>query len=170
MRKSAIAFFAALFVCSAAFASGKMLSVQVVQNNPGQSRIWATSEQFEQSLLDYYFATGRIVSNSPIFVFTGDERERSKSLRAALIENRDGGVDYLVRVELFFRSTNSSNAERPRLSDVERVAWKVYDVLSGAELFDGSVSGDSVSGRDDETGVEKLAFSVAERAETDMAR
>ncbi len=163
-KKAFFGFFALLF-CSAAFAKNSMLSIQVIQNNPGQEKIWATSEFFEQSLIDYFFNKGRIVSNSPIFVDNGDSRERSKSLRAALIENKIGGMDYLVRVEVFFRTTNSSKPDSPKLGNIERVAWKVYDVFSGAELSDGSAEpGPITKSNDNEAGIIAFASKVASSA------
>ncbi len=163
MKKIIVALIA--FFVSSSIWAGTQMSIQIVQNNPGQTKIWATSQYFEQAMLDYFFGQGKIVSNSPIFVDDGDSRARSSDLRYSLLENQKGGMDYLIRVDVFFRTTNSASSERPALSMIESVSWKVYDVLSGAEVGDGSMKTQKVAkGRDNELGIAELAEKVAYQA------
>ena len=107
MKKYFFAFIFA-FASAAAFSRANSVSIQIIQNNPGQEKVWVTSQLFEQSVINFYFDAGRIVSNSPIYISSNDSDENRKALRAALIENNDGGMDYLVRIELFYKSSNSS--------------------------------------------------------------
>ena len=157
------------FSLSAAFAKASSVSVQIVQNNPGQEKVWATSEFFEQSMIDYFFAAGRIVSNSPICIASDDDEKNRKALKAALIENNDGGMDVLVRVELFFKKSKSAAPDVPMLGNIDKVEWKIYDVVTGLESLGGeSVPGKVTSSNDNEQGIAKFAAMVAKKVSSSL--
>ncbi|MBR4375072.1 MAG: hypothetical protein IKO57_02960 [Treponema sp.] len=161
MKKYFFAFIFA-FASAAAFSRANSVSIQIIQNNPGQEKVWVTSQLFEQSVINFYFDAGRIVSNSPIYISSNDSDENRKALRAALIENNDGGMDYLVRIELFYKSSNSSVPDIPKLANVEKVEWKVYNVGTGIELSSGSKKPGKInSSNDNEIGIERFAYAVA---------
>ena len=93
-----------LFLIFAGAAFAKSISVQVIQNLPGQEKVWDATRVFEQGVIDYYFFEGNIVSNSPIWINSTESKNRG-ALGAALIENYDGGMEYLVRFEIFFQNS-----------------------------------------------------------------
>ena len=133
--KSVFIVLLAFFSASGAFS--KSLSIQIIQNNPGQDKVWATSYLFEQSITDYFFDAGDIVSSSPVWISDTDEKNQS-ALRASLAENLEGGMEVLVRVELFYNAKDTSNPEAFLLDNIKGVAWKGYSVKTGLELFQGS--------------------------------
>lgn len=148
----------------------KAISVQVIQNLPGQDKVWDATRLFEQSIIDYYFDMGNIVSNSPIWINSTEDKNRS-ALGAALIENSDGGMDYLIRFELFFKITNSSNPNAPLLENIDKVEWKIYSVESGKEISSGSGKPDKVTtSNNNESGITRFANFIAKKVEGQLKK
>ena len=157
--KSFVSLIFALFCLSSL--SAKSLSIQIIQNNPGQEKVWATSYFFEQNITDYFFDAGDIVSSSEIWISSSDDKNRG-ALRAALQENKIGGMEILVRVELFYNTSNSSNPEGLLLENIRNVKWKGYHVASGKELFEGSAVPEKSEARNNkELGLSQFAGFVA---------
>lgn len=171
MRRWVKSFFsvsAALLCVSGAFA--RSLSIQIIQNNPGQERIWATSYLFEQNLTDYFFDAGDIVSSSPVWI-SDTEEKNSSALKASLRENRDGGMETLIRVELFYNTGDSSNPEGLLLGNIRKVQWKAYSVSTGAQLFEGKAEPERPTAKtDNEMGLSQFAGLVAYQINTQMRR
>ena len=162
-----IFFVAVAFFCASG-AVAKSLSIQIIQNNPGQEKIWATSYLFEQNITDYFFDAGDIVSSSPIWISDSDDKNRG-ALKASLRENLEGGMDFLVRVELFYDTNDSSNPEGLLLENIKKVQWKAYSVHSGKELFNGSaVPEKPTSKTNNEMGLSQFAGLVAYEINTQM--
>lgn len=138
------------------------ISIQIIQNNPGHEKVWATSELFEQSIINYFFDSGKIVSNSPIYIKDKSEDKNKKALRAALIENSDGGMEYLVRVELIYKNSNSAVPDMPKLGNIQKVEWKIYKVSNSSEIASGEKKPIKVtSSNDNELGIDEFAALVA---------
>ena len=157
--------FASLFA-SSAFA--KSLSIQIIQNNPGQEKVWATSYLFEQNITDYFFDVGDIVSSSPVWISDSDEKNRG-ALKASLRENLEGGMDVLVRVELFYNTSDSSNPEGLLLENIKKVQWKAYAVSTGIQLFEGSAVPEKPTDKtNNEMGLSQFAGFVAYEINTQM--
>ncbi|MBQ9207694.1 MAG: hypothetical protein IJ158_13415 [Treponema sp.] len=161
-------FFAFSCVCGA---YARSLSIQIIQNNPGQEKIWATSYLFEQNITDYFYDAGDIVSSSPVWISDADEKKNKGALRASLDENREGGMDMLVRVELFYNTSDSSNPEGLLLENIKKVHWKAYSVMSGKELFEGNAVPEKLSAKNNnEMGLSQFAGLVAYQINTQMKR
>ena len=162
MKRWVKSFFLGIFAffCVSA-ASSRSLSIQIIQNNPGQDKVWATSYLFEQDITDYFFDAGDIVSSSPVWISSSEEKNRG-ALKASLQENLDGGMEILVRVELFYNTSDSSNPEGLLLENIKKVQWKAYSVSSGKELFDGSaIPAKLDSKNNNEVGLSQFAALVA---------
>ena len=157
--------FASLFA-HGAFA--RSLSIQIIQNNPGQEKVWATSYLFEQNLTDYFFDAGDIVSSSPVWISDSDDKNRD-ALAASLRENFDGGMDTLIRVELFYKTSDSPNPEGLLLENIKKVQWKAYAVSTGAQLFEGSAVPEKTNVKtNNEMGLSQFAGLVAYEINTQM--
>lgn len=155
-----------LFCASGVFA--RSLSIQIIQNNPGQEKIWATSYLFEQSITDYFFDAGDIVSSSPVWISDTEEKNIG-ALKASLRENLQGGMDTLIRVELFYNTSESSNPEGLLLENIKKVQWKAYAVSTGIQLFEGSAVPEKPNAKtNNEMGLSKFAGFVAYEINTQM--
>lgn len=160
--KKRIALFSVLFFFSIAGAFSKSLSIQIIQNNPGNDKIWDTSYFLEQCLTDYFFENGQIVSSSPIWISENDEKN-SRALKAALAENLEGGMEYLVRVEVFYAPANeTSNPQALLLENVKKIQWTTYSVKTGLEIGGGSALPETLTAsNNNETGLADFAGFVA---------
>lgn len=148
----------------------KSISVQIIQNLPGQEKIWDATRVFEQGVIDYYFFEGNIVSNSPIWINSTESKNRG-ALGAALMENYDGGMEYLVRFELFFKIANSTNPNAPLLDNIEKVEWKIYSTESGKELSNGrGIPEKTLLDNNNETAISQFAALVAKKAGSQLKK
>ncbi|WP_294431114.1 hypothetical protein [uncultured Treponema sp.] len=155
-----------LFCASAAFS--RSLSFQIIQNNPGQEKVWATSYLFEQNLTDYFFDTGDIVSSSPVWISDTNEKNKA-ALRASLDENRQGGMEVLVRVELIYNTNDSSNPDGLLLENIKKVQWQAYAVSTGLKLFEGNAVPEKADKKtNNEVGLRQFAGFVAYKINTQM--
>lgn len=162
-NRFASAFFSVLIFFGAGFcAFPKSLSIQIIQNNPGQDKIWDTSYFLEQCITDYFFDNGQIVSSSPVWISSTDEKN-SSALKAALAENLEGGMDYLVRIEIFYSAAGESpNPQALLLANVKKVEWKSYLVKTGIAVSSGSAVPESLSAENNnELGLSDFAGLVA---------
>ena len=151
-------------------ASAKSIAIQVIQNIPGQEKVWETTRLFEQGVIDYFFDSGNIVTNSPIWIASSDSKNRG-ALGAALIENSDGGMEYLIRYELLFNITKSSNPSAPLLENISGVEWKVYSVETGKELMAGKGKPGAVnSNNNNELGIIQLASLMAKNSASGLKK
>ena len=146
-----------LLAMTALFA--KNISIQIIQNNPAtDGNVCASSSLIEQTIIGYFFDSGHIVSTSPVFIGTDSD---TASLKSALKENAEGGMDYLVRVEVDY-VPNSGNPDLILLENIQKVSWKNYAVATGKELSAGSEKIGTVNRQNNnETGVTSFANLVA---------
>ena len=159
-----------LFLIFAGAAFAKSISVQVIQNLPGQEKVWDATRVFEQGVIDYYFFEGNIVSNSPIWINSTESKNRG-ALGAALIENYDGGMEYLVRFEIFFKIANSKNPNAPLLENIEKVEWKIYSTETGKELSSGrGVPEKNLLDNNNEAAISQFAALVAKKAGSQLKK
>ncbi|MBQ4377830.1 MAG: hypothetical protein II821_01340 [Treponema sp.] len=164
--KSIISFISVLFCVSAV--SAKSLSIQIIQNNPGQDRVWATSYLFEQDITDFFYDAGNIVSSSPVWISDTDEKNKG-ALKASLRENLEGGMEVLVRVELFYNTSESSNPDGLLLENIKKVQWKGYYTSTGVQIFEGSAVPEKTNSKNNnEMGLSDFAGLVAYKINSQM--
>lgn len=146
-------------LCMATTLFAKNISVQIIQNGPAMNgNVCASSSLIEQTIVGYFFDSGYIVSSSPVFI--GNDKDVN-SLKSALQENAEGGMDYLVRVEVDY-TPETSNPNAILLANIKQVTWKNYAVSSGEELSAGSETIGTVNRQNNnENGVTSFANLVA---------
>lgn len=161
-RVAFVSFFVLFFLGAGFCAFSKSLSIQIIQNNPGQDKIWDTSYFMEQCITDYFFDNGQIVSSSPVWISSTEEKNNS-ALKASLSENLEGGMDYLVRVEIFYAPAGETpNPQALLLENVKKVQWKIYLVKTGIDVAGGSATPESLTlDNNNELGLADFAGLVA---------
>ncbi len=147
----------ALTTYCAASCFAKSLSIQVIQNNTGEDKVLTESSVFEQYVIDYFFEKGNIVSNSPIYINSSADKN-SKALKTALTDTKNGGLDYLVRIELTYTNETDKASQNPVLKNIESVKWINYSVLTGREISKGEAKPVLIN---DESGVSVFAKQIA---------
>lgn len=156
-----MALFAYVIACSGVFA--KNINFQVVQNNPGQEDVFATSYLFEQALVDFFFESGHIVSNSPVCI-KGEEGEEASELKKVLVETLLGSMDYLVRVQVDYNAEKSKNANVMLLECVRGVSWKTYAASSGKLISSGKLVPEKIDNtNNNENGIYNFASLAASK-------
>lgn len=160
-KRFVLTFFSFLFLLPM-FCFGRSLSIQIIQNNPGQDKIWDTSYFFEQCITDYFFENGQIVSSSPIWISSSEAKNES-ARKAALAENLEGGMDYLVRIEVdYVPAGETSNPQALLLGNIKKVQWRSYLVKTGIEVAGGSAEPGPVASKNSgETDLADFAGRVA---------
>ncbi|MGN0730040.1 hypothetical protein [Treponema sp.] len=127
---------ALLFILSCAVFCAEALSVafQVVQH--GDPEIRSSSFTIEDSMFDFFFGKGIIVSNSPPVVSDAEEKDAS-FFKKSMQEAWEGGVDYFVEMTVFFTPQNSTNPDSDQLANIGSVSWRLVHVGSGSALGSG---------------------------------
>lgn len=164
-KRLAFAFFLCAFLVLPVFgAFSGSLSIQIIQNNPGQEKIWDISYLLEQRITDYFFEKGQIVSSSPIWI-SDTEAKNNGAFKAALAENLEGGMEYLVRIEVFYApASETSNPQALLLDNVKKIQWKTYLVKTGLEVASGSAApGNLTMANNNESGLSDFADFVADK-------
>jgi len=153
--------FLTFFLFTLCCANAKNLNFQIVQNNPGQEDVFAMSYLFEQALVDFFFESGHIVSNSPVFIKKDDSADKAE-LKRALVETIIGSMDILVRLEVVFIQEKANSSEVFVLDSIKTVKWNNYNAKTGKLISTGSENPGPVDAtNNNETGVYNFASYVA---------
>ncbi len=162
MKKIWIFIFTASVFLSAVQA--KNLNFQVVQNNPGQEDVFQMSYLFEQALADFFFESGHIVSNSPVYITNGDTEADKAELKRVLIETLMGSMDILIRLEVNYIPEKANSSEVYVLDSIKNVEWKNYNARNGQLISSGEAETGPVDPQNNnETGVYNFASLVASK-------
>ncbi len=161
MKKIGIFVFS--FFVLLAGASARNINFEIVQNNGTQEDVFDICEVFEQALSDFFFESGHIVSNSPVFILTDEEASR-QDLKQALVDTLLGSMDVLVRVQVNFAVENANNADAILLESVKDVSWENYNPKTGRKISGGSETVWKIDEKNNnETGVYNFASFVASK-------
>lgn len=151
-------------------AFSKNINFQIVQNTPGQEQVFVVSQVFEQALADFFFESGHIVSNSPVFI-KSDEEGDLVELKRTLIETTLGSMDFLVRLQINYSSDSAQNPKVYLLEFVKDVTWKNYDASTGKLISSGSANpGNIDKNENNETGVYNFASLVASKISSGLKK
>lgn len=147
------------------------LAIQIVQSSGTDSRIFATSYLFEQSIIDYFFSSGHIVSNSAVFVKSDDEETNKKEFNRVMKETVEGGMEWLVRVEVEYGVKNSRNPESFLLDNITKVTWTSYSSKSGKKVSSGTEKPSSSAAKDNsEHGITGFSNKIASKISAEIGR
>ncbi|MCQ2610169.1 MAG: hypothetical protein MJ169_00335 [Treponema sp.] len=135
MRKLCIASMLCLLALNCIHAKTKSFSLQVIQKN-GPQIIFDASYLMEQSVLDYFFEYGYIVSNTKMIVQQKND-DISSQLKQSYAEAQEGYLDYQVLMTIIFNTQDSTNPESAMLSNIEKVEWEVISLTDGKKMYKG---------------------------------
>ena len=153
------------------FSHSKNLNFQVIQNNPGQEDVFQMSLVFEQALADFFFESGHIVSNSPVYITKGDSQADKAELKRALVETLLGSMDVLIRLEVSFIPEKANSPEVYVLESIKNVKWSNYNAKNGQLISTGEASPGTVDPQDNsESGVYNFASLVASKISSTLKK
>ncbi len=161
VRAARSAALATLLAVLAFPAEAKGLSLQVIQRG-ASGGVFDTSYVVEQSILDYFFEHGMIVSNNDVIVSEGDEAAESRALRLSLIEAKAGCMDLFVKLYLDFALEDSTNPKAVLLSNIRDARMEILSIDTAEPLLNGKYSPNVVPNKNDNRGgVESFAADIA---------
>ena len=129
-----------LFAANACFA--KQISFQIIQHDERTANVTEQSLVIEDELLNGFFESGYIVTNSPTVV-SDSESNDTVLYNKALGDAYEGFSDYFVQVKLYY-----GNA-------LTKIDWTVASVATGNKIKESSISGSVTSS--DEKGMKRIS-------------
>ncbi len=147
----------------------KSVSIQVIQNCIENDEVFDSSYLIEQSIIDFLFDSGHVVSNSPIFIKSTDSKVNSIELNKVLTETQDGSMDYLIRIEVEYDLENSKNPKAFLLSNIKELSWINYSAKTGKQISAGKLPVKTVNpSNNNEQGITSFASVVASKITTGL--
>ena len=153
MKKRLLTAFLLTGALTLSSAMANTLSIQIVQNYGAQKDPCAISYLIEQSVIDFFFEAGHIVSNSPVRVVEGGDKDAA-ALKASLKETLEGGMDYLVAITVNYAVDRELTDSDPMLLQyIKNVDWTIYAAATGRPLASGSKKPRLSGGNNNEQGI-----------------
>ena len=134
-KKSLIGGLCLLFCLVAVPLSATTISIQIVQMDDAHDDTTDSSLIIEESIMDFMFSQGYIVSNSPVIY---DKTKAQNGMIMSLEDAINGSADYLAYITVYFDRKKSSAAELNLLSNIKQAQWSLVKVQNRQELDSGT--------------------------------
>lgn len=132
---------AGLLLC-AQFCFAKQVSFQIIQHDDKTQNVTEQSLVLEDEMLNSFFETGYIVTNSPTVVSESAENDVIL-YNKALGDAYEGSSDYFIQVKLFYNNS------------LKQIDWSIASVATGNKIKESSITGSVTAA--DEKGMKKLS-------------
>jgi len=132
---------AGLLLC-AQFCFAKQVSFQIIQHDDKTQNVTEQSLVLEDEMLNSFFETGYIVTNSPTVVSESDENDVIL-YNKALGDAYEGSSDYFIQVKLFYNNS------------LKQIDWSIASVATGNKIKESSITGSVTAA--DEKGMKKIS-------------
>ncbi len=153
MKKRLLSVFLLTTALTLSQAMASSLSIQVVQQYDAQKEPCAISYLIEQSVIDFFFDAGHVVSNSPVRVVE-DATKDTAALKTALKDTLEGGMDYLVSITVHYAVDHELADSDPMLLQyIKNVDWTIYSSASGRALISGTRKPSLTNSNNNEQGI-----------------
>lgn len=157
------------FVLTASSVFAKNIGVQIVQHSPDMIEPSETSSIIEQTIIDMFFESGHIVSTSPVYV-TSDREADEADLVKTMKENKEGGMEVLIRVQVNFDVDNLTNPQVPLLKNIKNAQWIIYSMETDEVLDKGKLKAPKATRENNnEEGIIAFANDVAMKISGNLA-
>ena len=132
---------AGLLLC-AQVCFAKQVSFQIIQHDDKTQNVTEQSLVIEDEMLNSFFETGYIVTNSPTVVSESDENDVIL-YNKAMGDAYEGSSDYFIQVKLFYNNS------------LRQIDWSIASVATGNKIKESSITGSVTAA--DEKGMKKLS-------------
>ena len=132
---------AGLLLC-AQFCFAKQVSFQIIQHDDKTQNVTEQSLVLEDEMLNSFFETGYIVTNSPTVVSESAENDVIL-YNKALGDAYEGSSDYFIQVKLFYNNS------------LKQIDWSIASVATGNKIKESSITGSVTAA--DEKGMKKIS-------------
>ncbi len=138
------------------------ISIMIMQNSGNQTKVMNTSKFFEESLLDYFYEKGCIVSNAPIFVI-GKPSDNDKIKAKAINTAKEGCFDYFVLIEVRINTDTIKDPDGILLDNISMVKWNIYS-LDAMTSYSNEIkeNGTTLKDSNDRNGLKAYSKIIAE--------
>ena len=130
------------FMLCAQVCFAKQVSFQIIQHDDRTQDVTEQSLVIEDELLNGFFETGYIVTNSPTVVSQSDEDD-VVLYNKALGDAYEGSSDYFIQIKLFYNNA------------LKQIDWSIASAATGKIIKKSSIKGSVVT--DDEKGMKKIS-------------
>ncbi|MGL4981757.1 MAG: hypothetical protein ACRC4W_02665 [Treponemataceae bacterium] len=122
-----------LIVCTLLDVNATSLTLMVSQKDGASTLLRKTTQIVEDSLLEFFFDSGIVVSNEPIST-KGKEKQIKKKIYETASQ---GNCDYVLALTINYKKNTSKSSEKILLDDIVNIGWEVVDTLTDDVLFRG---------------------------------
>lgn len=164
MEKSKKIFtFALVLLAGMITANASAISFQVVQEDSTQSKIRGSSYKIEDELMNYFFNSGYIVTNSQT-VIAEDSEDKKQAYKKAFNEAVDGQCDFIITVNVLYKNESSLSPELILLSNIKDIEWEIVDINTGKKIAHGKEKTNIVNPENDtELGIATFTDEIAKK-------
>lgn len=135
-KKNPLVWWFCLLFCLVALPAGATtISIQIVQMDDVHGDVTDSSLLIEESIMDFMFSQGYIVSNSPII---SDKEKAQNGMILSLDDAINGGADYLAYITVYFNRKKSTASELNLLSNIELAQWSIVKVRDRQQIDAGT--------------------------------
>ena len=165
------ALFAFVFAFSVFSASAKSFSLQVVQKNTPGDDVFDSSYVVEQTILDYFFERGMIVTNGSVLVSKNDVAKDKTDLRRSMMEARIGSMDLFVQLDLNYSVLDSANPTAVLLSNIKSADVQIVSLSQNKVIASGKFTPPATTDlNNNRVGVESFANDIAIKLQAEFAK
>lgn len=156
--------FLALLLCGFIFSANALsVSFQLVQKDFSQNEIRAASYVIEDSMFEYFFDKGIVVSNLPILIYK-NENTSDLALINSVGESRLGGINYLVSLCAEYDVSHSINPEAVSLDNISNISWKIINIDTDEVVTKGEEKKNDVQKKSNKKdALESFSYLVAQK-------
>ncbi|HIW36052.1 MAG TPA: hypothetical protein IAA30_03625 [Candidatus Treponema faecavium] len=149
---------AAAYLAMAGIVCAASASVQIIQNEQGTAVIRDATYVFEDAVMNFCFEQGMIISNTPAVL----AQDNVSAINAqAMSSAQSGRLEYYISVVLNYDTSDSTNPDAVRLSNIDSVSWQVYRLADASLCGDGTLAASAIAADDTEDGFTDFARQVA---------
>ena len=160
---------ALIFVSVCVFSYSESVAFQVIQHDKSTDDVRLSSLMIEETILDYFFNQGFIVTNSPAISFN-DSAKDDYYEKKAVAEARNGGIRYFILITADFDVSSSARSEANVVDNINFISWKLTDIRSDEKVAGGKIDASGIKAKNMQTGVYKLSQKVASEIYSEIGR
>jgi len=135
------------------------LTLQIVQVDKIHSDVTDSSLLIEESIFDYLFSKGYIVTSSPVAT---DLENSNSSYALAVNDARSSSVDFLIYTKVFFDAENSTDPDGNLLQNIDSVQWQLIRISDNKQIASGKQSPKIINSEDNTAkGISQFGVQIA---------
>lgn len=134
-------------------------SLQIIQHDEASESICSLSYALEDGIMDYFFNTGNIISNTPA-VTAKNASEDEHILDKAIMTALNGYCDVMIAVILEY-APNDRNKNPASIYDLEKADWFIMDLSTEKKIADGSIKNNIANITDPSKSISKFTNALS---------